>query len=114
MNQLRGEFVIALTDDLKVGCLMNMYALGIWCKEQDKALTDIQSEMTENWLASVPQLTWAGVRCYHLVNEQELPLGYDRFAALLGSCDWEELATNINDSLSLLDASKKKKVTRKK
>ena len=114
MQPLRGEFEIALTDDLKVGCLMNLYAVGTWCQEQGKAITDIESEMASNALVAVPQLTWAGVRCYCHVHEVDEPMSYERFAALLGSCDWTDLAKNINDSLSLLDASKKKRAPRKR
>jgi len=113
MNPLRGEFQIQLTDDLAVPCLMNLYALGLWTQEEGKALTDIEAEMKANYLVAVPRLSWAGVRCYHLAHDKELSLTYEKYAAMLGSCDWEQLAQNINQSLSLLDASKKKKATAK-
>lgn len=113
MQSLRGEFEIVLDDATPVRCLMNMYAIGTWCEENEKAISDIQSEMQKNPLVCVPRLTWAGVRCYYMAHDKEPPMSFGRFAALLGSTDWTDLAKNINNSLSLLDSTKKKRAPRK-
>lgn len=105
-NQLRGEFTVQLTDDLSVDVVINMYALNLFLEEEGAGLADLQDLLESKALRSLPRLVWAGARTAALVKDAQLPLTFEKFAALFGSVAWDEVSDKVLASLQL-DTKKK-------
>lgn len=114
-NALRGQFEIKLPDETTVNCLLNTYAVAQWCEETGNTLTDLDEQLNKNLMHALPGLTWSGVRTHYELNEQEPPITEKRYKILLGSADWEEVATHMAKALNLDDSvgpAKKKGTTK--
>lgn len=111
-NALRGQFEIELPDATVVPVLLNMYAVNTWCEETGKSLEELDKALNDQLLQSLPGLTWAGVRAHFELAEEELPITEKRFKILLGSANWETVATKMAQALNLdpqvAEAAKKK------
>jgi len=108
-NPLRGQFEVELPDGTTVPCLLNMHALGLWCREGKHKLTDLDKLLQEQPLEALPDLTWAGVRTHYLLEGKEPTLDEGRFRVLLGSSDYAVLAEHIAQALNIDDGQKTKK-----
>jgi hypothetical protein len=108
-NQLRGHFQIDLPDGTTLPCLLNMYAVQQWTSANGLNLTDLDVQLRENLLQAMPALTWYGVRTHYLLNDEEPPITETKFAILIGSADWTELAKNVTTALSLEEGPSPKK-----
>ena len=100
-NALRGQFEIDLPDGTTVPCLLNMYAVQVWCEETGNTLTDLDEQLQKNLLQSLPGLTWAGVRTHYELAEEAPPISESRYKILLGSADWDEVTTKLVLALNL-------------
>lgn len=100
-NALRGQFEIELPDGTQVACLLNTYAVAQWCEEKGHTLTDLDEQLNKNLMQALPDLTWSGVRTHYELNETEPPIGEKRYKILLGSADWEQIASHMATALNL-------------
>lgn len=114
MKRLRGQFQLPLPDGTDLDVLLNMYGLGLYCEANGIDLEDLEKNLAESPLTTVPKLLWHGVRAFADLNDSEPPLTERRLAALIGSCDWEEIMRYVNDSMSLEDPEEKKPKPRRK
>jgi hypothetical protein len=105
-NQLRGEFNVQLTEDLSVDVVLNLYALNLFLNEEGAQLADLNKLMESEPLRALPKLVWCGVRTACILHDKELPMTFDKFGALFGSIQWDEISQRVVDSLQL-DAKKK-------
>jgi len=105
-NQLRGEFQVELTDTLSVDVVLNLYALNLFLEEESAQLADLQNLMEHKALRALPKLVWCGVRTACVLADKELPMSYDKFAALFGSIEWQAISERVLHSLQLDDKKK--------
>lgn len=113
MNQLRGHFEFELGDGTKLSCLLNLYALHVWCKETETPLSDIDKALKDNALETIPAMLWSGVRAAYGVEDKEPPMTRQRFEIVLGSTDWDDIVKKLTDSMSLLGDTPQKKTQAK-
>lgn len=113
MNQLRGHFEFELGDGTKLPCLLNLYALHVWCQETDTPLSDIDKALKDEPLSAIPGLLWSGVRAAYGVEDAEPPMTRRKFEIVLGSTEWDAIVTKLTDSMSLLGDTPQKKTQRK-
>lgn len=99
---------VPLGDGTEVPCLMNLHAVGMWCREEGRKPTDLDTAMQEDPLDVLPRLTWAGVRTHHTLHGKELPMDFERYSILFGSSDWQPVAESVGQALALDSGAKKK------
>ena len=105
-NQLRGEFQVDLTDTVSVDVVLNLYALNLFLEEEQAQLADLQLLMEQKALRALPKLVWCGVRTAAVLHDRELPMNYEKFAAMFGSIEWQAISERVLQSLQLDDKKK--------
>lgn len=88
---------------------MNFHALHLFCEETGTTLTGIDKALQDDILASLPKLTYAGIRTHYALVEEEVPVTFQKYAILFGSIDWAPIAEQVGKALNL--SEKKAKAT---
>lgn len=111
MPVLSGEFQVK-AGTAKLDVLLNLYAIDLYLEENGKELNELDKELSQRPLHSLPRIVWAGVRTACLRDDCELPMTFEKFAVLFGSEDWEDVSRAVNSALSLQVGKTKPRATK--
>lgn len=110
-NALRGHFELELGDGTTLPCLLNLYALNLYCEESGATLTELDQSLQKNMLSALPALTWHGVETHCALHGEELPMDRKRYSILFGSSDWAPIADAVGKALNFEPSGQKKATT---
>jgi hypothetical protein len=106
-----GEFEFDLNGK-KQKCLLNLTTLGEVIEESGLELHEIFEGLQKQPLRVMPLLLWHGVKVACWAEDIEPEMSRNKFNALLGSCNWQDLTPKILATMGdEEDDAKKKQAT---
>lgn len=102
MNTLRGFFQLDLPAG-KIECLLNLNALRIASQTLDLELHELLKRSETDPLLIMPAIYFAGYKNALYLNNKDASLGFEQFAAQLGTLDFEQLTTQMLEALGAND-----------